>query len=96
MDIMMLRIGVSLILLVSVLFMPLWVSLLLALVGMVFFSYFFEAVALLLLSDLLFGVKEARFFNIFFVSMLLSLALLIVMEIFKTKSAFYTSSRINK
>jgi len=91
MDVMVLRICVALILLLSVLFMPFWVSLLLAFVGMIFFSFFVEALVALLISDLLFGVKEVRFFNIYFVSLLIAVVMLTIIEIFKTKSSFYNS-----
>ena len=86
-----LRICLAIILLFSVLFLPFWVSLCLAIVGMVFFSVFIEAVALLLLSDLLFGARESRLFNVFFVSMIISVVLLVVIEFFKSKSSFYNT-----
>jgi predicted anti-sigma-YlaC factor YlaD len=91
MESMALRICLAIILLFSVLFLPFWVSLCLAIVGMVFFSVFIEAVALLLLSDLLFGARESRLFNVFFVSMIISVVLLVVIEFFKSKSSFYNT-----
>jgi len=61
------RILAFVLLLFSILFMPFYVSVILALIGMVYFSKFFEAPILFLLSDLLFGVREAKFYNIILV-----------------------------
>ncbi len=69
--------------------MPLWVSVVLALGGMIYFKVFWEAVALFLLSDLLFGVKEARLYGFIFVSFFVSLIIIIAVEIFKKKLKFY-------
>jgi len=91
MESMVLRITFSIILLISVLFLPFWVSLCFALIGMVFFSFFVEAVFLLLLSDLLFGAREGRLFNIIFVATIITAVLLVVVEIFKTRSVFYNT-----
>jgi len=79
------RILASLILLFSILYMPFWLSVILALAGMAYFSFFWEATVLFLLSDLLYGVSEARFFNIFFISFLTSLLVLILIEMVKRK-----------
>ncbi|MFA5095179.1 MAG: hypothetical protein WC447_00745 [Candidatus Paceibacterota bacterium] len=65
--------------------MPFWVSIILALAGMVYFSFFWESVVLFFLSDLLYGVSEARFFNIFFVSLIVSFLVLIIIELLKKK-----------
>jgi len=65
--------------------MPFWVSVILALAGMAYFSFFWEAVVLFLLSDLLYGVSETRFLNIFFISFLVSLLVLILVELIKKK-----------
>jgi len=80
---MLLRILAFIILLFSVLFMPFWVSVILSFAGMVYFPFFLEAVLLLLLSDLLFGVKEIRLFDMIFVSSTIALVCLIILEIFK-------------
>jgi len=65
--------------------MPFWLSVILALAGMVYFSFFWESVFLFFISDLLYGVKEARFFNIFFVSLIVSFLTLIIIELLKKK-----------
>lgn len=85
-----LRIFASIILLLSVLFMPFWLSVILALAGMIYFSYFVEGALLLLLSDLLYGVGEARFFNVVFLSFIFAIIALVVIEPLKKKLKFYT------
>ena len=87
---MVLRILASVIILVSVLFMPFWLSVILALAAMVYFSYFVEAVALFLLSDLLYGVKEAKFFGAIFVTFLIAVVCLVLLETIKKKLKFHT------
>ena len=76
-------------LLFSVLFMPLWVSVVLALAGMVYFNVFWEATVLFLLADLLFGIKEAKFSGVIFISFIVSVLVLIIIEIIKKKLKFY-------
>ncbi|OGI60840.1 hypothetical protein A2814_03450 [Candidatus Nomurabacteria bacterium RIFCSPHIGHO2_01_FULL_38_19] len=84
-----LRILASVILLISVLFFPFWLSVILALAATVYFSYFLEAVALFLLSDLLYGVKETKFFDTVFVSFIVASILLVIIELVKKKLKFY-------
>ena len=86
---MILRIFASILLLFSILFLPFWVSIILAILGMLYFSLFYEAVALFLLSDLLYGTPEVKLFNIFFFSFILSIILLLVIEFLKKKLKFY-------
>jgi len=83
------RILTSLLLLLSILFMPWWVSVILALAGMIYFNVFWEAVVLFLLSDLLWGVREAKFHNMIFISFILTTIILIIIEIIKKKLKFY-------
>ena len=80
-----LRILAGVVLLLSVLFMPFWVSMILALSGMVYFSFFFEAVLLLLLSDLLFGSPLAKFSNIVVISSLFGLVCFVGLELLKKR-----------
>ena len=80
---MVLRILASILLLFSVLFMPFWVSVILALVGMVYFPFFIEAIFLFLLSDLLFGTKEVRLFNMVYVAFSGALISFIILELLK-------------
>jgi hypothetical protein len=67
------------------LFMPFWVSVILAFLGMVYFPFFLEAVFLFFLSDLLYGVPEPRFFHTVFVSFIMALVCFIVLELIKKK-----------
>ncbi len=83
-----LRILATAILLFSVLFLPFWVSMILALVGIIYFNYYFEAVTLALLSDLLFGTPEIKFYNMVFVSFFTALILLFVAQFIKKKIRF--------
>jgi len=92
---MLLRILASVLLLISILFMPFWVSVVLALASMVYFSIFWEAIVLFLLSDLLYGVKEAKFSGMIFISFIVAIIVLIIMELLKNKLKFYPS-RDNK
>lgn len=80
---MILRISAVIVLLFSILYMPFWLSVILALAGMAYFDLFIEAVFLLLLSDLLYGVQEAKLFNFIFISSIISAVCLIVIELFK-------------
>lgn len=84
-----LRIFAFVVLLFSILFMPFWVSVILALAGMIYFSIFWEAVAIFLLSDLLYGAKEAKFFGAVFVSFVIFAIVLMAVEITKRKLKFY-------
>ena len=84
-----LRILASFLLLLSILFMPFWVSVILALVGMMYFNIFLEAVVLFFIADLLYGVEKTRFFGVFFLSFILSVILLVLVEILKKKLKFY-------
>ncbi|MEK7081273.1 MAG: hypothetical protein AAB902_02710 [Patescibacteria group bacterium] len=85
-----LRILASVLLLFSILFMPFWVSVILALAGMIYFAIFWEVVVLLLLSDLLYGVKEAKFSNVIFISFIVSILVLVLLEFLKRKLKFYS------
>ena len=82
---MVLRILAVAVLLFSILFWPFWLSVILALAGMVYFSFFLEAVFLFLLSDFLYGSPEPRFFNIVFVSFIFASVCLAVLELLKNK-----------
>lgn len=85
----MLRIISLIILLFSVLFLPFWVTLILAICGIVYFSIFIEAPIVLLLADLLYGIQEAKLFDMHFFLFLLTIVLLVGIEILKKKLKFY-------
>jgi len=65
--------------------MPFWLSVILVLGAMAYFSFFWEGVLLFFISDLLYGVKETRFLGIFFVSLIISSLSLIIIELLKKK-----------
>ena len=93
---MLFRILASLALLVSILFMPFWVSCLLAIGAIIYFSWFFEAVILFLILDFIYGVAEARYFNIVFVSFILSVVLLFSVELIKKQTNFLKNKHDRK
>lgn len=84
-----LRILASFLLLFSVLFMPIWVSAILALAGALYFNVFWEASLLFLLSDILFGINKTNGSSLVFTSFFISLIILIIIEILKKKTKFY-------
>ncbi len=83
------RILLSFLLLISILFFPYWISVILALFGIIYFRFFWEVVVLFFISDLIFGIKEARFFNIILFSTILSFVILILAQFVKKKLKFY-------
>jgi len=83
------RIGFSLLLLVSVLFWPFWLSLILVLFGISYFSNYWEGIVIFFLSDLLLGVPKERFFNFELVGTLSALISLVLIELLKKKLKFY-------
>ncbi len=76
-------------LLFSVLFMPLWVSVILALTGMIYFNVFWEVALLFFLSDLLYGIKETKNSPMIFISFFVSVLVLVLLEMFKKKLRFH-------
>ncbi|HEU0085832.1 MAG TPA: hypothetical protein VFQ59_02635 [Candidatus Paceibacterota bacterium] len=86
---MLLRILASVILLISIVYLPFWVSAILAFAGMIYFAFYFEAVGLFLISDLLYGAPEERYYGMVFVTMIFALVLLGIIEFAKKKIRFY-------
>ena len=86
---MVLRILATVILLFSILFLPFYISVILGILGMVYFSFFLEAVFLLFLSDLLYGARENHLFHMTFIAFFISVIILVVIELFKRKLKFY-------
>ncbi len=84
------RILSCIVLLFSILFMPFWMTCILAILGMIYFRFFVEAVALLFLSDLFYGVKEVRFLNSIFITLITSSLILVLVEFIKKKLKFYS------
>jgi len=65
--------------------MPFWLSVILVLGAMAYFSSFWEGILLFFISDLLYGIKETRFLGIFFVSLFISSLSLVIIELLKKK-----------
>lgn len=65
--------------------MPFWLSVILALTAMIYFSFFWEGVVLFFISDLFYGVGGNKFLNIFFVSFIVSFIILIIVELLRKK-----------
>jgi hypothetical protein len=86
---MLLRILTFFVLLFSVLFMPLWVSAILAITSMFYFNVFWEATVLFFISDLLYGVKEAKNSPMIFTSFFVAILFLVILEMLKKKLRFY-------
>ncbi len=84
------RVLAGVVLFISVLFFPLWVSLLLAAAAMFYFPLFFEAPFLFLISDLLYAVPEERYFKMAIVSVATSIILLVAIEFAKKKIRLYS------
>lgn len=68
--------------------MPFWVSVVLGLAGIVYFNKFFEAPILFMLSDTLYGAKEAKFSGMIFISFFISVIILVIIEALKKNSNF--------
>jgi hypothetical protein len=85
---MVIRISAFILLLISILFWPFWVSVILALVGIVYFDKFYEAPLLFMLSDILNGTPEAKFSGMVFVSFFASIIILLIAEALKKNSNF--------
>lgn len=66
--------------------MPFWLSVLLALTGVFYFNIFWEAVGLLFLSNLLYGVGDP---SAIFISLLIYTIIFIAIEMLKKKIKFY-------
>jgi succinate dehydrogenase/fumarate reductase cytochrome b subunit len=65
--------------------MPFWFSVILVLIAMAYFSHYYEGVALFFISDLLYGVSEARYMGIFFIATIISVIFIVSIEILKKK-----------
>jgi len=82
---MILRFLASIVLLLSVLFMPIWLSAVLGLGAVIYFHDFYEALVLFLLSDLLYGAKGAGPFGAYFATFIISVILFILIQVLKRK-----------
>lgn len=83
------RLFASILLLFSVLFLPIWISALLAILLIFYFDIYWEAVVIFLLSDLLYGAPETLFFDFPFFTFVFSVVFLVLLEFVKKKLKFY-------
>jgi hypothetical protein len=86
---MILRILAFFVLLFSILFLPFWVSVILGILGMIYFRFYLEAVILFFISDFLFGTLGTKYAFLIFTSGILSFLVLILIEFLKKKFKFY-------
>ncbi len=82
---MVIRISAFVVLLFCVLFAPWWVSLIVSIFCIAYFSFYLEGALLLLLSDLLYGTSEGRYFDITLISFFLVLIFIALAEFLKKK-----------
>lgn len=80
-----LRVIFTLILFLSSIFGPFWLTALLVLFGIIYFKLFWEGVIILLISDFFFGVSEARYNNLTYIAFITSLVVLVIAEVVKRK-----------
>ncbi|MDQ5954240.1 MAG: hypothetical protein QG583_168 [Patescibacteria group bacterium] len=71
--------------------MPFWVSIIIGLAGVILFPFFIEGLFLFLLSDLLYGVEQDRFHGILFLSSIIILCIILLLEGLKKKLKFYNN-----
>ena len=79
----------TIVLLLSVLFAPFWLSAVLGIVGMFAFRIYWEAAVVFLISDLLYGTETERFLDFPFISLTASVLALSLVEVLKRKLRYY-------
>lgn len=84
-----LRILAAIILAISMLWGPFWLTIILALIGILNFTFFFEAAGIMLLADFLYAVSEKRFSGIVFVTFFTTLLIIFLAEFLKKKINLY-------
>jgi len=85
-----LRVFTSILLVLSIFFMPFWLSVVLALAGMMYFRYYIEAVFVFLIGDLLYGAAEPKLYGVTFALSIMNLLLFICIEYIKPKLKYYS------
>ncbi|MFH1656492.1 MAG: hypothetical protein ABH956_01820 [Candidatus Nealsonbacteria bacterium] len=85
---MILRVLAFLILLFSVLFLPFWVSIILAIFAIIYFPKYWEAVIIFFISDLIYGTPESKFAFLTFTSGIFTFLFVILIEFLKKKFKF--------
>jgi len=80
---MFLRLTSVILLLVSVIFLPWWLWLVMAAGLMFLLPAFWEAIPILFVSDLIFGVPEGRFFGSVFATLIVGIVIYLLINLFK-------------
>lgn len=88
------RVIFTILLLFSMLFLPFWISAILALIGIFYFDFYLEAFVIFLLADLLYSTTQTRFLELSFINALVVSLVIILGEFVKRNSKFY-SNRAN-
>lgn len=86
---MILRVMASIVLLIFLLFLPFWLSVIIGLACMLYFDIYWEGIVLFLISDLVYGTAEAKFWGITYISFIAAAIALILIEFLKRKLKFY-------
>lgn len=79
------RILTAVVLFGSILFLPFWLSVILALGAIIYFRYYLEVAFFFLVSDLLFGIPEKSILSMAFMSFVASIIMVFVAEFIKKK-----------
>lgn len=79
------RVVFDLILIVSVFFLPFWITAILLVAGTVLFPWFVELFFFSLLVDLVFGVPELRFFNFQYIVTLFAAVIFIIYQLIRPR-----------
>lgn len=82
------RIIFSILLFISLFFLPFWVFIILSLVGMFLFLDYYEALFLLFFADMLYGTRENRYFNFVYIYSIFGLILFFTINFIKQKIRF--------
>ncbi|MBI5816913.1 MAG: hypothetical protein HZB09_00605 [Candidatus Yonathbacteria bacterium] len=86
------RIFADILIVISTFFLPLWISFLGVIAGLFYFKNFYEAIAIGVLADMLYGVSLQKFFHIQWVTTVLFLFLYFAINQLKQYTRFYEPS----
>jgi hypothetical protein len=83
------RVVFDIVLFLSLFIVPWWLSLSVALVGVFFFSRFYEIIIAGVVVDILYGVPQASFFGFQYISSIVTVLFFIGGEYIKKRMIFY-------
>jgi hypothetical protein len=81
----MIRILISILIVISLFFLPWWFTALMLAAGIIFLPFYIEAILISLASDFIFGIPDS---SIPFLMTILSILLIIAVDIIKTRTRF--------